>query len=232
MRSMPTEQALSILDQAQAMGFRGLVSFHEVSEPFLDPRIIEMAWAVKKRGMRPYEHTNGDVLRRNADLAKAAAEVFEYMVIGLYDYENAAELEAEKRFWRERLKGTKVSFRLVGKVVPRLFTPFDERMSIEKKSYPHGVCTQPVMRLIVHYDGEVALCCQDMIDDFGLGNAFETPIREIWYSEKHIQIIKDLEKGLRTNYALCTKCAEPPPLKLSLPTRIVRKLNRLVTSTR
>src|SRR4030042_182050 len=61
-RSMPTESALRILDQASSMGFRGYTTFHLFSEPFLDKRIIEMAREAEKRGLRPYEHTNGDVL--------------------------------------------------------------------------------------------------------------------------------------------------------------------------
>lgn len=226
-RTMPTHYALDILDQAAALGFTGHIAFHHMSEPFLDPRIIDMAWAAKERGMRPYEHTNGDVLRKNDALCKAAVEVFEYIVVGLYDYKNETELAAEKQYWQHRLKGTQVRFSLGNEVFPRTFIPFDDRMFREKKPYPQGACSRPFIRLIIHYDGNVALCCEDMVDSFDLGNAFETPIQEIWYSQKHSQIIRDLQQGRRERYPLCSHCPLPPTVTLPVTKRIVNKLNRV-----
>jgi radical SAM protein with 4Fe4S-binding SPASM domain len=226
LKSMPTAHALRILDEAQAMGFRGGVAFHHMSEPFLDPRIIDMAHEARKRGMHPYEHTNGDVLRRNDALCKAAVSVFEYIVVGLYDHKDDTERDAEIRFWQKRLEGTDVRFSAVDKVFPRSLTPFTDRMFRPKQIYPSGVCRRPLVRMIVHYDGNVALCCEDMKDDFGLGNAFETPIRDLWYSERHVGIIRDLEQGRRDRYGPCAKCPIPPPTDQSLGDRLLGRAKR------
>jgi radical SAM protein with 4Fe4S-binding SPASM domain len=226
LKAMPTAQALRILDETAALGFRGRVAFHHMSEPFLDPRIIDMAHEARKRGMHPYEHTNGDVLRRNDALCKAAAAVFEYIVVGLYDHQNAAERDAEIRFWQSRLNGTEVRFSAVDEVFPRGLTPFTERMFRPKQKFPGGVCRRPLMRLIVHYDGNIALCCEDMKDQFGLGNAFETPVRELWYSERHVTIIRDLERGRRDLYGPCTNCPIPPSTRHSLPDRLLGQARR------
>ena len=210
-RSMPTEHALRILDEAAALSFKGQVAFHHMSEPFLDPRIIEMAWKARELGMIPYEHTNGDVLRHNDELCRAAVKVFDHIVVGIYDVQSAEELENEKKFWRERLSGTRVGFSVVqGHIHPRTYIPGDSRMIIKKHTYPRGVCNRPLIRLIVHYDGNVALCCEDMTDNFGLGNAFEQSIADIWYSEKHMKIIQDLQKGRRGDYGFCSICSLPP----------------------
>jgi radical SAM protein with 4Fe4S-binding SPASM domain len=208
-QSMPTKHVLRILDEASSMRFKGIVGFHALSEAFLDPRIIDMAWEAKKRGMRPYIHTNADKLKRDDALAKAAAEVFEYIVVGLYDYQDEAELVEEKRFWRQRLQDTRVRFSEVGRVIPRAHVPYDSRMVRKKRTYPSGICVEPLRRLRIHYNGNISLCCEDMKEEFDLGNAFETSIREIWYSEKHIQIVKDLKKGLREKYSLCSMCPRP-----------------------
>lgn len=48
-----------------------------------------MAREAKRRGMRPYVHTNGDVLRQDEALCADDAEIFEYIVVGLYDYTTA-----------------------------------------------------------------------------------------------------------------------------------------------
>lgn len=212
LKNMPTEHALRIMDEAVAMGFRGKVAFHHMSEAFLDKRIIKMAWEARKRGLIPYEHTNGDVLRNNPELCREAAEVFDYMTVGLYDYKNETELKMEQAFWRVALKGTRVKFSLSGEVYPRSLTPFDERMFREKKNYSHSPCTRPFLRLIVHYDGNIALCCEDMTDMFDLGNAFEQSIEEIWYSDRHVQILRDLEQGKRGKYPACKDCPMPPVL--------------------
>lgn len=232
LKRMPTEEALSILDQAQALGFDGHVAFHHYSEPFLDPRIIDMAHAARARGMKPYEHTNGDVLRGNAALCREAAEVFEYLVVGLYDYRNDAELAAEKAFWLERLEGTRVRFSLAGEVFPRTLTPHDDRMFRAKQSFPGGACKRPAVRLIIHYDGEMALCCEDMQDRFDLGNAFETPIEQLWFGERHVQIMKALEQGRREQFPLCASCPIPPPETLPWPARVRQEAKRAVARVR
>jgi len=210
-RSMPTESVLKILNEVESMGYRGRVTFHHMSEPFLDHRIIDIAWEAKKRGLRPFEHTNGDVLRGNDDLCTAAAEVFEYIVVGIYDHKNESEMAEEKQFWQQKLRGTQVSFSEVGNVYPRTLTPDDSMMAMNKVTYPKAACANPLLRMMIHYDGNMALCCEDMRDEFDLGNAFDTSIEDLWYSDKHTQIIKDLQKGLREKYSLCSKCPAPPP---------------------
>lgn len=212
LKNMPTEHVLRIMDEAVALGFRGKVAFHHMSEAFLDKRVIRMAWEARTRGLIPYEHTNGDVLRNNLDLCRQAAEVFDYITVGLYDYKNEQELKAEQAFWKVALKGTRVKFSLGGEVYPRSLTPFDSRMFRDKKSYQHAPCTRPFQRLIVHYDGNVALCCEDMTDMFNLGNAFKKSIEEIWYSKRHVGILRDLEQGRRDKYPACKNCPMPPVL--------------------
>ena len=226
LRSMPTEHALRIMREAVALGFQGKIAFHHMSEPFLDPRIIEMATAAKRLGLHPYEHTNGDVLRRDDELCRAAVDVFDYIVVGLYDYETDSERDAEMAFWRNRLKGADVRFGLGEDVFPRSLTPMDPRMFREKQPYPGGVCRLPIERLIVHYDGNVALCCEDMKDDFDLGNAFESSVESLWYSEKHVAIIRELEQGRRERFKVCAGCPIPPPAEVGPADRVLGHLKR------
>jgi radical SAM protein with 4Fe4S-binding SPASM domain len=226
MRSMPAEHASRIMREAAALGFRGKIAFHHMSEPFLDPRIIEMAREAKRLGLHPYEHTNGDVLRKDDELCRAAVGVFDYIVVGLYDYETHAERAAEIAFWRDRLKGCDVRFSLGERVFPRGLTPMDARMFREKEPFPGGVCHMPLERLIVHYDGNVALCCEDMKDDFDLGNAFQSSVEELWYSERHVGIIRDLEQGRREKFKTCAACPIPPPVQIGPADRLLGRVKR------
>jgi MoaA/NifB/PqqE/SkfB family radical SAM enzyme len=217
-QSMPTEKILGIFDELQSLSFNGYITFHQLSEAFLDKRLIEIASEAKKRDMKPYVHTNGDVLRNNQDLCGKTAAVFEYVVVGLYDYKTPEERDAEKKFWKSRLAGTKVMFSLAEKVYRRTHSPDNKEMlAIEKKTYPTAPCAQPEKYLLIHYNGDVCCCCEDMYGELLRANIFEKSIREIWYSAQHERLILDLRAGNRTKFSLCSKCTMGPSFYAANP---------------
>jgi MoaA/NifB/PqqE/SkfB family radical SAM enzyme len=210
-QSMPTEKVIGILDELEAMDFKGYITFHHLSEAFLDTRLIEVATEAKRRGMRPYIHTNGDVLRVNEALCKRTADVFEYVVLGLYDYNNKEEKAAEKEFWKTRLGGTQLMFSLVENAYRRTHSSDGPEMAaIPKMTFPTAVCANPQKLLLIHYNGDVCCCCEDMHGELLKVNIFEKSIREIWYSIEHQQLIKDLQAGERGKYDLCSRCTMGP----------------------
>ncbi len=216
---MPTAKILDVLDQAVALGFRNLVSFYFYSESLLDKRCLLLAREARARGLKPYLHTNGDVLRQNENLCGEIRNLYAFVVVGLYDYQNADELAAEKRYWEDRLPGTDLRFSTIGEqgrrsgdsmVIPRALVPTDERMSIPDLVYRNAPCHRPLLRMIIRYDGEMCNCCEDMRGAFGLGNVHRQSVRELWYSERHVQIITDLIAGRRETYRLCARCPLSP----------------------
>lgn len=224
---MPTEKVLSILDQLQEMNFTGRVTNQHLSEPMLDKRVIDIAWEVRNRGMVPTMNTNGHVLRKDLELSREAAKVFEYIVVGIYECTTLKEVEAEKTFWQERLKGTNICFSVIlpeefseepsetseeysDKAFPRINVPYSSGMKGKDMNYPNGKCHRPFENLLIKYDGSVALCCEDYQTRFDLGNVFEKPIKEIWFSDKRLKIVSDLIEGRRHLYPLCSKCFMPP----------------------
>jgi radical SAM protein with 4Fe4S-binding SPASM domain len=219
LRQMPTAKIVGLLDEARAMGFRGLVGFHHYSEPLLDPRNPQLAREAKQRGMQPYLHTNGDVLRRSDKLCEAVQELYTFIVVGLYDYCSNEELEAEKQFWRRRLPSAKLEFSPIGLSagrkthsigVPRAQVPSDHRMTLPDLTYQNAPCHRPLIRMLIQYDGEVCLCCEDTTGAFGLGNVNQQSLAEVWFSERHHGIMQDLVAGRRAKYALCRNCPMPP----------------------
>lgn len=203
--AMSTEHALNALDQLEAMGFTGRISFHHLSEPFLDPRLLWLASEAAVRGMQPYEHTNGDYLAGRPDLWKYTG-IFKYIVMGIYEDMPEEQLEAKKQWWCDRLP-TEVKFNTLSRVYPRTDVADDSRL-IRKKEIYAGPCSRPDLRMIIHYNGNMALCCEDMAESFGLGNVFETSVKECWHSAKHVGLLADLKAGRRTGQ--CTRCALPP----------------------
>lgn len=114
LNQMPTEKIIDLLDQAQVLGFRGRVAFYRYSEPLLDKRNIVLAQEARKWGMKPYLHTNGDMLKRDAALCENVMRVYGLIVVGLYDYETNGELEQAKKYWQKKLAGSNLQFSPIG----------------------------------------------------------------------------------------------------------------------
>lgn len=226
-RSMPTAKVMSLLDELEALGFTGYITFHQLSEAFLDKRLMDVAREAKTRGMKPYVHTNGDVLRNNEKLCADAADVFEYIVVGLYDYTSEEEKEAEKTFWRSRLRGTEVMFSLAENAYVRTHSAANAQMSaLPRHTYPTAVCADPLRYLMIHYNGDVAYCCEDMYGELSKLNVFETSLRDVWYGERHRRIAKTLLMGDRHRFDLCTKCTMGPNRYSTDPARDTQHYDR------
>jgi radical SAM protein with 4Fe4S-binding SPASM domain len=219
LRQMPTEKILELLDQAQALGFRGRVGFHHFSEPLLDKRNPMLAREAKKRGMVPYLHTNGDVLRHDDELCKEIKDLYAVIVVGLYDYLTNAELRQTQAYWRTRLAGANLRFSSIGPSgirssdsmgVPKALVPTDNRMAIPDLTYSNAPCHRPLIRMIIQYDGEVSNCCEDVHGAFKLGSVYGVSLEELWFSDHHFKLVADLVAGRRDNYSLCRNCPLPP----------------------
>ena len=213
-KSLPTEKVLELLDQAKKMGYRGRINFHHLSEPFIDKRLIPMALEARKRGFACIIHTNGDLLRKNYKLCRIAAQVFSEITVGLYDYKNAVQEKMQKYFWQFRLRGTDVHFSKIENVYPRhgvnlccaKMDTYREKVEICIEQ----PCFMVQEQCIIHYDGNVAVCCEDFKDEFEVGNVYRQTLSDIWWSPKHIEIIQRLaQPGGRKTYPLCKECPFP-----------------------
>jgi MoaA/NifB/PqqE/SkfB family radical SAM enzyme len=212
-QKMPTDKAKDIMLQAEALGYRGKISFHRLSESFLDPRYIEMAEFAVEHGLRVFDNTNGDILKRKPALIKELDGLVEFIKIGLYDYATWKEKKAEMDFWNAQFEKTRIEFSCPLEIPEirqgaRLQTERSKRVAKRRREKILDLnCTGPLRALLVRYDGEVSLCCQDDEATFNLGNAFETPIDEIWWSDKHVGIAKALlEPKSRHQFPLCSQC--------------------------
>jgi radical SAM protein with 4Fe4S-binding SPASM domain len=219
---MATETILNVLDQAEALGFRGRVGFHHYSEPLLDPRNVQLAREARRRGMMPYLHTNGDALKRNAALCADVSQAYGLIVVGLYDYRTNEELEAQKQQWRERLPGANLKFNPVAPVgartafslaIPKALVPTDPRVATPDLTYSNAPCHRPLLRMIIRHDGGVSNCCEDTFGAFDVGSIHERSLEELWWSERHLEVLADLVAGRREEYSLCRNCPLPPTAK-------------------
>ena len=66
------------------------------------------------------------------------------------------------------------------------------------------------IRMLIQHDGEVSLCCEDTFGAFELGNVYDRSLDELWFSERHIEIIENLIAGRREHDDLCRNRPMPP----------------------
>lgn len=214
-KRMSTEKVYNLIDQASKLGYKGAVAFHRLSEPLIDPRYVEVWKYARGKGMKLHAPTNGDVLRRNPELCSELDGFGNSLVIGLYDCETDEEAQREMDFWREKFKKSEVSFSepLRQKFHVRQNAQVYDlaRKDVEEVNRP---CLEGKNGLLIRYDGNVCFCCQDDQCTFSLGNVFEQSIEEIWWSNKHIQILRTLEKtGGRRRFSLCSGCYALPSIE-------------------
>ncbi len=206
---MPTEQVYSILDQLADLRCQGELSFHRLSEPLLDDRYVEIARHAVSRGFRIGEDTNGDLLKNRPELCRELDGLLDSLRIGLYDYVTEAQRADEVAFWRARFHTTRLKFNLpLEQLIPRPRSKIPEgARDLLLADYLDHPCHRPYQSFHIRYDGKVALCCEDDLCAFDLGNAFETPVRDLLFSRGRIALARTLARpGGRRTQELCRSC--------------------------
>jgi radical SAM protein with 4Fe4S-binding SPASM domain len=67
-------------------------------------------------------------------------------------------------------------------------------------------CQRPSCQLIIDWQGNVILCCNDYYSEFKLGNINEKSIIDIWRNSQFKEYRKALESGKREAIKLCAGC--------------------------
>ena len=223
---MPSAQVYRLIDQAHRLGFQGKVKLHRLSESLLDTRYLEFARYIKAKGLKLCENTNGDVLRKNDALCAQLDGVVEHFTIGLYDCRDEQEEQQEMAYWRSKFKQTKIAFSLPAKACTIRQGSKIYQLTQKDPQALELPCLQPRRMMLVRYDGEVSLCCEDDGCHFDLGNAFEQSLTEIWWSYRHIRIARALEqRGGRHKFERCSTCYNRQD-KVSLGENIERSAAR------
>lgn len=216
-KKMPIDKIFNIIDQTEELGFKGIIGFHRLSEPFLDNRYIRIASYAKQKGMRVGENSNGDLLKKNLDLCRELDGLLDEIKIGLYDYQSVDEKKKQMNFWKNRFKKTNVTFSFPNEFPlirkdSKLFIDEKGKAFYNRVKFP---CYWPIIGLLIRYDGEVQLCCEDNKCELKLGNVFDSSLEDIWWSQKHIDIINSLKFSYgRKKYPLCRECKIPGALPI------------------
>lgn len=197
---MPTEKVHDLINQASELGYKGTVQFQYYSEPTCDPRLASFVKYAKSTGMRTEIATNGTLL--TDDLCRQLDGVANKIVIGIANRKPEGHWMA-----RFRRTGVSVFFDMPEAWAVTHFSPQKGKLQSMIDKNINTPCHIPRKYLIIQYDGEMSLCCDDLTHAWNLGNAFEKSLEELWWSERHIEILKTLSvAGGRLKYPYCRIC--------------------------
>src|SRR3989304_3111171 len=205
---MPTEKVYDIIDKASKLGFKGNISFHRLSEAFLDKRYMEIWKYAKAKGMKLAEDTNGDVLRNNIELCSALDETGNKLRIGLYDSYTEEERRKEIEFWKNRFKKAHISFSepLKQNLLLRKNSQIYEWVEKDNEAL-NSPCFMGRNAIKNNYLGKTLKCREAVQKTFKCENLVEKELEEIWWSDKRAELNNTLEKhGGKLNFPICRDC--------------------------
>lgn len=199
---LPVEVIKEACLQAIDMGFNGHVCLNHYNEPTEDERLPEIIEMVKSLGgwKRVFFCSNGDHF--DEKLAGKLDGLIDHIAVALYMDEPV------KSTREEYIKGLfhKTILTFTGGVhVAR------HHNQMSNATYPNGQCAQPVERLILNHKGDMLLCCSDLIGHFDLGRFPDTPLKDLWWGEKHTKLTLALNNdGNRAIHPHCLSCPITP----------------------
>ena len=201
---MPTNKVIDLIDQASDMGWRGAIHFSHYSEPLADPRFMKFSRYALKKDLIPELYTNGTLLTE--ELVKQIDGVIPYVVLSF----NAP---GSQRFWETVFTKSKV--RITKSYQVLIWNPKTGLLEESIKRVIDKPCRGQLFSAFrINYDGQMSMCYADFNNEFGLLNAFDHTLEELWFGEEHVKAVKEMSvSGSRRNRKLCSMCPEVYPDK-------------------
>lgn len=202
---LPTDTVLRLFDEAWSMGFHGTVCLQHYNEPLQDARLGAFVRAAKERGFAyVFTCTNADLLTE--ERAAELDGVLDELLVALYmDEPQKSKREA---FVRSLFGRTRLSF-TGGGFIPTHYTPLYPAASLARQ-HAGRPCSEPLRRMIVNHRGDMLMCCDDLLGHFGLGNVRDHTIEELWFGERHQDLVASLQQaGGRGVHPHCLSCPRP-----------------------
>jgi len=199
---MPSKHVYRIIDEAAELGWDGPIHLSHYSEPLLDPRIFKFAEYATDYGMMPELFTNGT--RLTPSTIKQVDGLFPYIVLSY-------RTPGDKNYWQSQFKKSKV--RTTDSYAVLIWGPDKELLRKSIDNIKDEPCiNQPFTAFRINYNGQMSMCYADFNNEFGLLNAFEHSLEELWFGEEHVQAVQALsQRGGRQKFNLCRQCPRVYP---------------------
>jgi len=120
--------------------------------------------------------------------------------------ENEKEAKAFFDHWRREVDDVVISYA----------RDWAGQMKVESKSSPHlsasvpekNPCDSLWQDMVVGYDGQVVLCCNDYDGKVSMGDLTRQTVSEVWFGDKFERYRSAQKGGSRKNLELCEGCSK------------------------
>jgi len=205
---MPTGLFHKIIDELAEIGYNGRISPVFYGEPLLDKRIVDLMRYVRNKlpKSRIVMFTNGDFLTHTkySELVQAGVDEFIITQHGqdipdgvkdLYKYCESNECDLNRISYQKFSPGSELLSNRGGLI----------HLSVV---YSIPICAYDwITRIVINYEGDVILCCNDYFSEVKFGNIRENKLIEIWMDKTYRSIREDL-RNQRYTLPICVKCLE------------------------
>ena len=181
------------------MGYNGRLCLSFFNEPLLDKRIPEFADYSRRKGLKPYLVTNGDFLSK--DVASQLDGSLYRIVVSIYgpDPNNTRKKNISSMF-------SKTPIKYKGDHSVSHFMKIEDYKKCVERTSSCG-CQEPSQKMIIKYNGDSAMCCEDVANNFDIGNIFNRSLSDIWFDKNRQYISNRLKKrGGRMLFKYCRSC--------------------------
>lgn len=210
-----------IIDELSGFKFSGRISPVFFGEPLLDERLTE--WTAYIRKNLPNAdiiiHSNGDLLTYKLynNLIKSGVDLFVITEHGEHMAHNIKELL--KNFQETNYKDDYMHDKAYAPVGQKKATILYRDLKKKNNLYNRGgllknmdpiktkklVCKLPSEILLIDYQGNIILCCNDYFSKIKFGNIKNETILDIWDKKEFKKIRNELAKG-DFRLDMCKKC--------------------------
>lgn len=205
---MPREVFDRLLAEVAAVNFTGRLAFFVNNEPLLDDDLESKIAAARDRLPRAFLQVSTNGILLTAQRAKSLLNAgLDDLTVNDYADNRPLRGNIEETFQalspEQRRKC--IIYRRAREA--RLFNRAGSAPNAEKITQPMpAFCQMPFTQINVVQDGTVSLCCQDLLVQEPIGNAFQDGLWSVWFSPRYHEIRRKLMNKDRTATELCRVC--------------------------
>jgi radical SAM protein with 4Fe4S-binding SPASM domain len=203
---MTVDTATALVSQLTAARFTGDIHITGFGEPLLNPNILDIVKDCSSNFTTELI-TNGDrLLNSYYSHEQLTAAGLHFLIVDCYDGDDQY-LKIKKI-----LSTCNIPYRIrnhhdTGQTNLIEVYNFNNRGGmLSKQSSLQKPCWLPFYKVLVDWNGDVIICCNDWNRNQKFNNIHNLSIDQIWMSEEFITIRKDLETGNRNKISSCVSC--------------------------
>ena len=187
------------IEELSSINYTGRISPHHFGEPLLDKRLPELISLARKKCPQAEIHfsSNGDLLTENVLLELLEAGLDSILVTNYDDLENPNLVKLHNKY------PSNIRYRNV----KDMWLQNKAGAQLDRTSrHVNMPCLRPSRQLVIDWQGNVVLCCNDYYESHVFGNVKDKSILEIWNSEDFQQYRQLLRRGHRAEIDICENC--------------------------